>query len=137
MRKSTYTTTGALSAWANDTLRIDTDSQARVSIFVSDVDNLEVSRGRTHQAPKGMAIGAGMGFLFGFFFGFTVDSGFGGSKDRAAGAGLQTGAVGAGVGLVIGALIGGLNSTDKWEDLPVGDLRVAVSPGALAFKFPM
>ena len=133
-RKGAYTTTGALSRWANDTLRIDTDSQMRVSIYVSNVEKLEVSRGQTHQAPTGMVIGAAIGFTFGFLFGSTVAYGFDGTNKEAASGGLASGAVGAGVGLVIGAIIGALHSTDAWEEVPVGDLRVSVSSSALAFR---
>lgn len=133
-RKGAYTTTGALSRWANDTLRIDTDGQMRVSIYVSNVEKLEVSRGQTHRAPKGMVIGAAIGFTFGFLFGSTVAYGFDGTNTEAAGAGLASGAVGAGVGLVTGAIIGALHSTDAWEEVPVGDLRVSLSSSSLAFR---
>ena len=136
-RTSVFTTTGALSGWANDTLRIDTDSQSRVSIAASDIRKLEVSRGRTHQAGKGMAIGAGLGFVFGFFFGSAVTSGWGGSVEETAKAGLQTGAVGAGLGLAIGATLGALASTDAWQEVTVGDLRVTAAPNGLTLSVPV
>jgi hypothetical protein len=132
----TVKTTGVLSGLANDSLHIDTSGQDFVSIHVPSVSKLEVSLGQNNRTLKGMAIGTGIGFGAGFVFAFAVASAADGEYS-AAGFGLVYGALGAGVGLVIGTIIGALSSGDVWQEVPVGNLQVSVAPTGLTLRVPM
>jgi len=136
-RTSVFTTTGTLSGWANDTLRIDTDSQSRVSIAASDIRKLEVSDGRKSNAGKGMVTGTVIGAFVGFSLVLSAAAAFGDLSDAFSSDGLKYVAAGAGVGFVIGTAIGALGSDDAWREVTVGDLRVTVAPNGLTLSVPV
>lgn len=97
------------------------------------IAELEVYRGRKSAAGKGALIGFGAGAAVGIAVGFigcegwTEDCTFDADAYEVAFiAGAVFGAVGAGVGSLIGLAAG----TDDWEPVPVESLRFSVGPGS-------
>ena len=95
------------------------------------VTRLEVSAGRARRTGRGALIGCGAGAVAGLITGWLWCHGLEGSAldcgDPANGiviGGIPGGAVGAGIGAIIGALI----KTDRWEEVPLHQLRVSLAP---------
>ena len=111
-------------------------SEGSSAIPLADVSAIEVSRGSKNNTLKGMAIGTGIGFGAGFLTGVMICSG---GKCEATGgeAGLVLGAIGAGVGLLIGTAIGVGSSGDLWEDIPLSDLQVTLDGYGLTLRIPI
>jgi hypothetical protein len=99
---------------------------AMVAVPITAVSRLDVSTGRRRHTLQGAGIGAlvgaGSGMLIGFasgddepgFLAFTAG-------EKAA----LGGAVLGGAGLLLGAIVGTLNVTDRWASVPLGDGRAA------------
>jgi len=103
---------------------------------LADVTSLQVQRGRKRATLRGLGIGALAGAAIG------VAAGFADGDDppdafiamtageKAVAAGLALG----GLGGVVGALIGTAVKVDRWDKIPLTDVRVGLSEsGAAAF----
>lgn len=114
---------GTLDAWDRRSLELaGLDSVPRM-IPLSDVVRLEVSRGKKGHALTGLAIGAAAGLAVGGVTTALISSIWDESLDSrtediwivaAVVTGVTT-VAGAGLGVVVGALI----KTEKWEDVPL------------------
>lgn len=122
---------GTLVEWVQDTLYLAPDGSADggtvTAIPVGTLSRFEVSKGLRSNAGKGALIGGAIGLLVGggmsIIAGSTVDTEVT-STDYLAFTGLVT--LG-GVGL--GALIGALSKSERWEEFPVDGLRLGIAPG--------
>ena len=121
---------GTVQAIRGDFLTVDTLTVPRASIT-----RLEVHRGRKGQAHLGAAIGAVALGAAGVAVGIAFCEGFECPKGEGA-------AVGGGAGVLVGGLlglgIGALTKSDRWEEVPLDQLRVSFAPhrdGRLAFGF--
>lgn len=129
--------TGVLQRLQTDSLYVERDrSENLAAIPLTSLTMFEVSRGSKNNTLKGMAIGTGIGFGAGFLTGVMICSG---GKCEATGgeAGLVLGAIGAGVGLLIGTAIGVGSSGDLWEDIPLSDLQVTLDGYGLTLRIPI
>ena len=125
------------------TLRADTITlamaESTTSYGLNSISRLEVSRGyRSH-----WLVGAGAGFLVGAGVTFVVLNGGGSTSicDQSAnqdaissGECIGLAALGGVAGAGLGAIIGGLVRTERWQDVPVKRLRVNLAPqGGIKF----
>jgi hypothetical protein len=121
-----------------DSLNLRTDATA-ASYAVRDVTRVEVSQGRRSR----WLVGAGVGAVGGAGATFLVLNGtlFGGGSASTApcnrsanqdaisvGECVGLTALGAVAGAGLGALIGGLIRSERWEDRPLTSLRVGAAP---------
>lgn len=114
------TVEGYFVAHSEDSLRIKpVGADDTLAFALRDITRLEVSRGRHARAGQGALLGAGIGMLAGLGLGvaasteqssFCCDVGGG----EIAGASAILGALGAGVGAVIGAHSHG----ERWQEVP-------------------
>jgi len=101
-----------------------------LAIPFASVTKLEVIRGKKRNVVKGAGIGVVVGGLSGVVYGFSEgDDPPGGilewtAKEKAA----MLGIMGSLSGVVLGALIGALKTTDQWEKAPLDRLRVGLIP---------
>lgn len=122
--------TGTLTEWSQDTLHVAPDGSAEqvtaTAIAVNTLSRLEISKGLRSNAGKGALIGGGIGLLVGggmsIIAGSTVDTEVT-SNDYLVFTGLVT-VGGAGVGALIGALI----KSERWEEYPLDSLRLGIVP---------
>ncbi|MGD2152538.1 MAG: hypothetical protein PVG79_04670 [Gemmatimonadales bacterium] len=133
---------GTLTAIESDTLMMAADwaaGPATVRLPLASVTRLEVSRGRGTKFVQGALLGGALGAALGAIevaafsnwgecWGPTVscanDEEVG--VEHYLGAMAIGGAIGAGIGGIIGLMIG----TDRWETLPLGEIRIGPAPGA-------
>ena len=123
--------TGTLEEWGSDTLYVVPDGASQDvparAISLSTLSRLEISKGLRSNAGKGALIGGGIGLLVGggmsIIAGSTVDTEVT-STDYLAFTGLVT-LGGAG----LGALIGALTKSERWEEFPLDRLRLGIAPG--------
>lgn len=123
--------TGTLVEWVQDTLYLAPDGSAErvtaTAIPLSTLSRLEISKGLRSNAGKGALIGGGIGLLVGggmsIIAGSTVDTEVT-STDYLVFTGLVT-LGGAG----LGALIGALTKSERWEEYPLDSLRLGIAPG--------
>lgn len=110
-------------ALASGVLIVTADSTMRFAL--ADVTRLDMLAGRRGHPWRG----AGLGFLGGAIVGTAIAAGATDTGDEwydlivAFGAG-----VGAGSGLLVGAVAGAFIKTDRWEEVPLDRLRVSVVP---------
>lgn len=123
---------GTLVTWHPDTITLAV-AESPTSYRLSPMSRLEVYRGRRSHTLAG----AGVGFLVGGGTMFALLSGSGSTApcDQSAnqdaigsGACLGLKALGAVAGAGLGALIGGLVRSDRWQEVSVEHLRVSVAP---------
>jgi hypothetical protein len=102
------------------------------AIPIASVGTLDVSHGRRTRAGKGALIGLGTGAAAGVATALIVcadgecsGSGIGDVTGWVAGA---FGIGGALAGLGVGALVGGRIHPERWERVPLGDLRLGLAP---------
>ena len=105
----------------------------RLAIPLASVTRLEVSRGRKSNAGRGAKIGALVlgipGVIAGLaLVGRELCGGLGSCSDVGPEVVVVLGAVGAGTGALIGAVIGYAIRTERWVDLPPDQLRVNLVP---------
>ena len=123
--------TGTLVEWGQDILYLAPDGSAErvtaTAIPLSTLSRLEISKGLRSNAGKGALIGGGIGLLVGggmsIIAGSTVDTEVT-STDYLVFTGLVT-LGGAGLGALIGALI----KSERWEEYPLDSLRLGIAPG--------
>ena len=107
--------------------------RSRLVIPLASVTRFEVHRGRKSRAPIGALVGALALGAYGFAIG--DDSGLDCAEGPCIGRG-PVAATGAVAGLLLGAVIGALIKTDRWEEVPLDQLRVTFVPqrdGRFAF----
>jgi len=110
----------------------DSGNDSPLLLSRDQITGLEVYRGRKSAAGKGALIGLGTGAVVGIAVGFigcegwTEDCSFDADAYEVA---LIMGAVFGAVGAGIGSLIGLAAGTDDWEPVPVESLRLSVRPG--------
>jgi hypothetical protein len=113
---------GTLDAWDRRSLELAGSDSVPRTIPLSDVVRLEVSRGKKGHALTGLAIGATAGVAAGVVtMAFAFSNGDEGDmfyEDRWAIAAVIT-AVTTVAGAGLGALVGALIKTEKWEDVPL------------------
>jgi hypothetical protein len=108
----------------------DTLVLSSASYELSDVTKLEVWRGQRSMAGRGALVGFVGGAALGAIIGYSMGDSEGlctiactAGQKAAWGAG-----IGGGAGVLGGLLIGALSKTDKWEEVPLGRLRVSIAP---------
>ena len=119
---------GNLDAWQGESLELSGSGLAHQSIPLSDLAKLEISRGKKGHWLVGALIGTGVGIGAGLLIssGNNADdpasndpfSGFAGSvAEQGTNMGIVFVSTLAGAGL--GALVGALIKTEKWEEVPI------------------
>ena len=121
---------GTVAALETDTLVVQVGERAdALQVPLADVTRLEVHRGRQSSADTGVLIGAGAGAAAGVITALALCAG---DECRAYDArelgAVFLGVVGAGLGAGIGYIIGSNIQTDRWEEVPLGELRVGLTP---------
>jgi hypothetical protein len=109
----------------NDTLFLQVVPAETLAVALAGVTRLEVSTARSRHTGQGAAIGALIGFASGGLMGLASGDdppGFlaftAGEKALILGVGLAV------PGLVIGALVGFQNVSDRWTSVPLGAVKV-------------
>ncbi len=118
---------GTCETMGEDTLVLRTRVEARLTTLpVASITKLEVHRGRKAWGWwKGALIGFGVGAAAGAAVGSGLDCEAFGTQAACTGLGA---AVGAGSLALIGGVTGALIKTDRWEEIPLDQLRVTVVP---------
>ncbi len=134
---TSYSTSGRMEATVveqrGDTIQLKAEGFDALEATISSVTRLEVSGGQHRRwgrgALIGLVIGAGIGAMSGPAIGAAVSAGpcfdqcTSTARDVAAGALLL-----AVPGALIGAGIGALIKTDRWEEVPLDRLSVSFAP---------
>jgi hypothetical protein len=112
--------TGQLVGWSPDTLQLQIEGGWTRMIPMSDLTRLQISRGEKTDAVKGALTGGVLGLAAGTIlsllaYGILTETGDGIRFSSMVTLTATTTAVGAG----IGTIIGGLNRSDRWEDVPL------------------
>ncbi len=118
---------GTFVTWEADTLVVQSNGDT-LSVPVTLVTRLDVSRGRKMNTGKGAVIGLLVGGVVGAVIGYAnyEEGGFG---DLGPGVNVAAGGVIGGLGgLVTGAFIGLAIQTDRWREVPLDQLRVSFGP---------
>jgi hypothetical protein len=120
---------GNLAARDRDSLTVD-QAGVPTTLTLAHVSKFEVSSGKKSNSGRGALKGGLAGATLGLVIGISAWAGSEpgdyftfGPEAVAASAGVL-GAIGAGVGL----LIGGLTRSERWEEVPLEELRVGPSP---------
>lgn len=126
--------TGSLTEIRRDTLVVQVESP-NVFVFVplSSVKKLEVSRGKKSRARTGATVGFWGGALAGAVIVLASDEQSDGglldiNPEELVGKTAGGAVVGALIGAAVGAGIGALFKTDRWEEIPLDELRIGPSP---------
>jgi len=109
---------GALSSWTDESLQVARSGVAPISIPLSDVASLEVSRGTKRHTLVGMAAGAGLGLVVGLVAANNErepDSMTGSAQEWETATDARIVAFTTVLGTGIGALVGALIKTEKWD----------------------
>jgi hypothetical protein len=97
---------GNVEAWDEQSIELERPGFAPMAIELSDIAKLEISRGERNHLLWGALIGAGIGVGVNALFV---------SLDEAEGISVVFVGLGAGLGALVGALI----RTEKWQDVPL------------------
>ncbi len=114
---------GTLVAVDGDTLTVGT-----LQVALMDVTRLDVYMGRKGQSGTGAVVGGlVVGVPFAFLLAAACEDDISDYCNAAGGAavGLLVGGV---AGALVGAIVGALINTDRWEEVPLDQLRVSVVP---------
>ncbi|NNG16790.1 MAG: hypothetical protein HKM89_09945 [Gemmatimonadales bacterium] len=119
-----HTTKGSVAALSADALGLNA-GDSTVSLSLRRISRIEVYRGQKAYTGVGALVGLLVGAVTGGVVGYRQceDSFVDVGVCAAAGIG-----VGGGVGAGLGALTGSAIKADRWEDVPLDRLRVAVEP---------
>jgi hypothetical protein len=122
---------GTVAALETDTIVVQVGERVdALHVPLADVKKLEVQRGQQSRADRGVLIGAGAGAALGVITALTLCAGDKCSLDSSDLTGLTAvffGVGGAGIGALIGSSIGSNVQTDRWEEVPLDELRVGPS----------
>ena len=117
---------GTLAAATADSIVLGVDERGtQLTLPVASVTRLEVSRGRKSRVALGAGIGALTGAATLAVIGANLNVCDGGYEGACAGVGAGVGAVG---GALVGLVIGAVTKTDRWEEVPLDQLRVSLAP---------
>ncbi len=121
---------GTLLEIRSDTLLLQEDGWADTTpILRTAVTRLDISVGHMRHtgrgAARGFLFGGAVGALAGVIIGSSFECGTGDCGKEGA---IAFGAIGAGTGLLIGALVGAITTSDRWQEVPVDRLRVGLIP---------
>jgi hypothetical protein len=122
---------GTVAALETDTLVVNTEQRAdALEVPLADVTKLEVHRGQKSKTGTSALIGAGFGAALGVSVALIgcADNECLSDGDATAGVAVLLGAGGALLGAGLGALIGSGTKVDRWETVPLDDIRVGPSP---------
>ncbi len=116
---------------AGDTLRVQTESQAPLAIPFAFVTRLDVSRGKKSRVVRGAVLVGVIGAVVGGAVGlvtpqFACETPSGCPVDWGEAGKLA--ALGGVIGAAVGGGIGALTKTDRWEKVPLDQLRVSLVP---------
>ena len=123
---------GTFTMMAADSIVLGTGgSGSRTGVSLASVTSLEVSRGRMSRTGSGALVGFAVGAVYGAMQGGSWAQGcdephFWPCSDPAAMAVL--GVFFGGIGMGMGAMIGGFIRTDRWEEVPLDRVRVSFAP---------
>lgn len=126
--------------------RVTADSMvvAGTPIARAEISRIEVSAGRTSHWLKGMGIGVVVGGVAGYGLSAlaTMNAQFGTCRADEVNVCQLFGVLGAGTGLIVGTVIGGLTHSERWRTLPLDGVRITpvIGPGgtvgiAIGFRF--
>ncbi len=124
---------GSVVSLDRDTLVLNAEGRAApLALPLASVSVLEVHRGRKSRVGRGALIGLGVGVAVGGVSGFglcEMDETKSGCEfhEHILGS-LAIGAYGGVLGAGIGALIGLVARTDRWETVPLERIRVGLTP---------
>ena len=125
---------GTVAALETDRLTVQVEERAdALSVPLADVTKLKVRRGQKSNAGKGALIGLGVGAAAGVITALLscADSqcDWDNAGDDVTGyTAVVLGAGGALLGAGIGAIIGSSIKTDRWESVPLDNIRVSLTP---------
>ncbi len=117
---------GTVVSLGADTCVLEVEGRAEpLTLPLASVTRLEVSRGQESNVGKGALTGGLIGAAFGLFVGLIVgsDPEFFGENAFA-----NSVAVLGGAGIGVGAIIGSLSTSDRWEEVPLERLHVSIVP---------
>ena len=115
---------GTLVAVDGDTLTVGT-----LQVALMDVTRLDVYMGRKGQSGTGAVVGGlVVGVPFAFLLAAECKDGILSDDCNAAGGAAVGLLVGGVAGALVGAIVGALINTDRWEEVPLDQLRVSVVP---------
>ena len=118
---------------AGDSLILQTDPRLpELAIARSDITRLEVAAGRANSRDRLMGLGLGTGFGVGVILGLTI-GGYVTNPDLAkpsseTGRALIGGVIGAGAGLLFGAVVGSAHRETSWRVVDHQAVRMALRP---------
>ncbi len=116
--------TGVFVAVSEETLTVR-GTYGTVTCPLGSVTTIEVQRGRKSSAAKGATVGLLLGAGLGALIGATMDCwGCHPGPVQALQVGLFVGGIGTGIGAVIGSAFTG----ERWEEVPLDQLRVSFAP---------
>jgi hypothetical protein len=122
---------GTVISLTSDSLTVLTWDRSNVELPLDSVGGIEVNRGEKSNVGKGMAYGAISGITAGIIVGVAAGQAKGGCSIGAFGdtdcrplyaaAGVLLGGV---TGTIVGGIVGALNKTERWEQVPLERLRL-------------
>ncbi|UCC85234.1 MAG: hypothetical protein JSW46_10100, partial [Gemmatimonadota bacterium] len=118
---------GIVLALKPDTILLDVrDATEPLALLLASVTRLDVKRGRKSRAD----LGAGIGGLIGMVAGALTGKAFCGSSEdeECRGASFGGGLIGFVALGAVGAAVGSSIKTDRWEEVPLDQLRVTIAP---------
>ena len=123
--------TGSVLELRSDALLVKSErSGDTLQVALASLGMVEVSRGQKSRVGKGALIGVLVGVGLGAGVGFAVGKGL--EDDNVCDchpAGMAVGGLGVGaLGALIGAGVGAATKSDRWEEVPLDQLRVSFVP---------
>jgi hypothetical protein len=118
---------GIILAIGPDTLVLQSEETGdSVVMRFGSISRLDLHSGRKSAVLKGLITGTGVGAVVGAVAGLGCQTG--GSFAMNECNALETTARGAAVGAACGILVGLIITTDRWEEVPLDQLRVSLAP---------
>ncbi len=115
---------GTFLAWKADSLVVQSNGDT-LQVALMNVTRLDVYRGRKAQAGTGAVVGGLAVVVLLAIAAATCDASFG---CPTAGEAAKPLLIGGAAGAFVGALIGAATNTDRWEEVPLDQLRVSFGP---------
>jgi hypothetical protein len=106
---------GTLESVHDSTLVFRSGQTAPLEIRFSQIERLEVSQGKKSNAGTGALVGGLIGTAVGAVVGLVFAQG----TDMPEGLPVMIGAAGAGSGVLLGALVGASDQSDRWVEVPL------------------